>query len=326
LQLIEAKTSPTTLREVNSRIRQALEENGYFDSSYYAIPDGFALATRIEQINDDGTPKAGIQRWSIEVPRLARLSFTDYIHALFYAPPGYYRVIVFLITPHAFVQREEPVTAEQANHWAVEGGNLLPSSIASQHFSTEAYNCTAIIYEFARRTESDEPKILAPGRLQGRIHLEKAGGHINPMTNGITTRVCKRRLAALWFGVGLVLFRVLALQSVFNRFGDRVEEAWSWFLPSIVPTLSLIVGVLVLDFTSGTDTEKRIAPFYFWLAFLLSVVYLVLISMTLFLQPFIGVPLLDLMKRSNLWLRPLQGLVAAALGVFFVKGERGEES
>jgi hypothetical protein len=144
------------------------------------------------------------------------------------------------------------------------------------------------------------------------------------MSNQISTEVCRRRLAILWFTTGLVLFIVLVLQSVFDRFGDRVEDAWSWFLPTIVPTLSLIVGVLVLDVTSGRDTEKKVDLFFFWLAFLLSAVYLALVAMTLFLQPFTGVPLLDLMKRSNLWLGPLQGLVTAALGAFFVKGERSK--
>jgi len=142
------------------------------------------------------------------------------------------------------------------------------------------------------------------------------------MSNQISTKMCRRRLAILWFG--FVLFIVLVLQSVFGRFGDWVEDAWSWFLPSIMPTLSLIVGVLVLDVTSGRDAEKKVDSFFFWLAFLLSAVYLVLVATTLFLQPFTGVPLRGLMKLSNLWLGPLQGLVAAALGAFFVKGERGE--
>lgn len=147
------------------------------------------------------------------------------------------------------------------------------------------------------------------------------------MNNQISMKVCRRQLAVLWFGVGLALFVVLVLQSVFDRFGDRAEDAWSWFLPSVMPTLSLIVGVLVLDVASRSDgyADKMIAPFFFWLTFLLSAVYLLLVAATLFLQPFTGVPLLDLMKQSNLWLGPLQGLVAAALGVFFVKGERAQQ-
>ena len=138
-------------------------------------------------------------------------------------------------------------------------------------------------------------------------------------------KVYRRQLAVLWFGIGLALFVVLVLQSVFDRFGDSVEDAWSWFLPSVTPTLSIIVGVLVLDVASDGYADKMIDPFFFWLTFGLSAVYLFLVAATLLLQPFTGVPVLDLMKQSSLWLGPLQGLVAAALGVFFVKGERAQQ-
>ncbi len=130
------------------------------------------------------------------------------------------------------------------------------------------------------------------------------------MTNQISMKECRRRLATLWFAVGLTLFVVLVLQSVLDRFGDRVEDAWSWFLPSVMPTLLLIVGVLVLDVASGGYVDRNVDPFFFWLTFSLSALYLLLVAATLLLQPFTGVPVLDLMKQSSLWLGPLQGLVA----------------
>jgi len=145
------------------------------------------------------------------------------------------------------------------------------------------------------------------------------------MSEMISSRVARKRLAILWTVGGLFLFFVLILQSVFGRFGDRIEDAWSWFLPTLMPTLSLILGVLTLDATSGGGEGKMGDRFFFRLAFGLSAVYLIVVGMTLFLQPFTQTPLLDLMDRSNLWLGPLQGLVAAVLGIFFVKGERGPE-
>lgn len=143
------------------------------------------------------------------------------------------------------------------------------------------------------------------------------------MSNKISTKVCKKRLTVLWFVCGIGGFIVLALQSLLGRYDDKVTDAWSWFLPSIAPTLSLIIGVLVLDIISGKDVDKEVDKLFFWLAFVLSLIYLSLVAATLLLQPFTGVPLLDLMKLSNLWLVPLQGLTTAVLGAFFVKGERG---
>lgn len=143
------------------------------------------------------------------------------------------------------------------------------------------------------------------------------------MSKQISTRMCRRRLTILWFGVGSVLFIGLVLQTEFDRFGTWAEDAWSWFLPSIMPTLLLIVGVLVVDGTSGGAVDKKVDSSLFWVAFSLSAFYLLLVAMVIILQPFTGVALRDSMKVSSLYLGPLQGLVAAFLGAFFVKGERG---
>jgi hypothetical protein len=140
----------------------------------------------------------------------------------------------------------------------------------------------------------------------------------------VSLRTCKKRLAILWVVGGLIVFVLLVLQSIFGKYGDKLDEAWAWFLPTVVPTLSLIIGVLVLDATSSKTTDKRIEPLIFNLAFGISAVYLVMVALILLIQPFTEFSPLELMKRSNLWLGPLQGLVAAALGAFFIKGERGE--
>jgi len=173
--MLKSKTGATSLRDVERRISEVLQENGYFESSYYAVPDGFALVTSIEQINDDGTPKEGLQRWSLKVPPLSEFSLSAYLRALFRAPPGYYRVIVFIVTPHPIVQSEAKVTPKEAGDWLKKGADRLPGAIGALDFSREGYACTALVYEFSRRTESDEPAILDPGNIPGRIHLVKAG-------------------------------------------------------------------------------------------------------------------------------------------------------
>ena len=140
------------------------------------------------------------------------------------------------------------------------------------------------------------------------------------MSERLPARTCKQRLALLWVAAGGLLFIVLILQSLFGRYGERAEEAWAWFLPTIVPTLSLIIGGIVLEAKAEPGSEKTVDAFLFRLAFWLSAFYLLAVALTFFIQPFTGTPLLTLMARSNLWLAPLQGLAAAALGAFFVKG------
>jgi len=150
-------------------------------------------------------------------------------------------------------------------------------------------------------------------------------GEASAMKKEISLKTCKKRLAALWFTMGPIIVLLLVVISLLGKkLGDKADEAWGWFLPTVMPTLSLIIGVLVVDATDPQKTEKKVDRFLFWLAFDLSFFYLAIVVLTILIQPFTGSTLLDLMKASNLWLGPVQGLVAAVLGAFFIKGERGK--
>lgn len=144
------------------------------------------------------------------------------------------------------------------------------------------------------------------------------------MTKYISISKCKKRLAVTWFiGAGVIFFLIL-LQSIFGRYSERVADAWGWFLPTVMPTLSLMIGVLVADTLRVVKREKNVDPFMYKVALSLSVTYFLVVLVTIALQPFSSVPPLELLDMSNLWLAPLQGLVAAALGAFFVKLEHAE--
>ena len=173
-ELLEAKWGPTLLRDVDSKITQALKQTGYYESSYYAVPKGFAIATRIEQIEEDGSPKKEPQRWSLESQPLDEFTIAAYLKALFLSKPGYYRVIVFVVTPHLLTQSSVDTTPEEAKKWLSGGHNRLPGSIGNMEF-LETYTCTALIYEFERQAESEEPRFRQPGRIPGHLHLVKAG-------------------------------------------------------------------------------------------------------------------------------------------------------
>lgn len=171
---LESKQPPTLLRDVDARIRTALERNGYFDSSYYAVPSGFALVTRLEQIEADGTSKSGAERWASKFQPVAIASLGDYLAALFRARPGFYRAIVFITTAHEFSQSSAEVTPDDIKEWLAGGFNRLPASIGKRNFSAGRYTCTALIYEFERRWDEDTAVMRSPG-LPGRVHLVKSG-------------------------------------------------------------------------------------------------------------------------------------------------------
>jgi hypothetical protein len=146
--------------------------------------------------------------------------------------------------------------------------------------------------------------------------------------NLLTLGSCKRRLATLWFGAFAILFLIVLVQSSFGHYGAQLEDAWGWFLPTLLPTLSLMVGVLVVDVKTGSSRGRSAEPFAFRLAFGVSMFYLIIVLATLLLQPFAAPAgeAVKYLKVSNLWLAPIQGLATAALGAFFIKTESSAES
>ncbi len=137
-------------------------------------------------------------------------------------------------------------------------------------------------------------------------------------------RKCQKRLALVWFcGVG-VLFILVMLQSVFGRYTGQTEKAWAWFLPTMMPTFSLILGVLVAESFCKSRAKNTVDSFLYRVALGLSVCYFFVVFLTIALQPLAPISPLALLEMSNLWLAPLQGIVSAVLGAFFVKTSPGE--
>jgi hypothetical protein len=130
---------------------------------------------------------------------------------------------------------------------------------------------------------------------------------------------CKKKLAILWFVGGGILFFIIFIQTLFGHYESEVKEAWEWTFPTILPNLSLIIGVLVMDSMKKEGKKKTIDGFLFNLSFILSIVYILTVLLTIILEPFSSLKTVELMKLSNLWLGPFQGLVSASLGAFFIR-------
>lgn len=128
-------------------------------------------------------------------------------------------------------------------------------------------------------------------------------------------------LAWVWLaGAGLVA-SVMALQSLLGRYGTLTQDAWGWILPTIMPTLLMIITVLSYTALDPVSSSSLVRKTFFRIAMVLSIAYLVQIAMVVLIAPFAAKDakeMVGLMHTSNLWLGPFQGLVAAALGVLFV--------
>jgi hypothetical protein len=136
--------------------------------------------------------------------------------------------------------------------------------------------------------------------------------------------VCKRRLTLVWFiGAGLV-YLVVLIQTLLDHYDGRVSDVWAWLLPATLPTLSLIASVWTMDTLGKGSKIESADSFVFWLAFALSTGYLFVITLTILIQPLVASTIdgyIAAMNRSNLFIGPFQGVVAASLGAFFLKNE-----
>jgi hypothetical protein len=157
-----------TVGDVNVKLSNALEECHYFRRSYFHVPNGFALATQLEQINEDGTCLPDNQRWTDDKPK-EKFSLANYLSALLNASPGYYRCIVFIVSDNYYRLSQTPATKSQTDEWIDSGLNRLPPEISKLPLN-DNYSFDALIYEF-KKNKNDKQANLIKSPVPGRTHL-----------------------------------------------------------------------------------------------------------------------------------------------------------
>lgn len=165
-----------TLDEINTKLKKALDHAGYVDKSYYAVrDDGFAIVTRLEQINSDGTSKEGVERWSTIIAPSFISSFKEYVKNLLEARVGYYRIIVFIVSPYPVEQSDKTMTSKEADTLLTEGAKVerIPGPMGRIKY-TRNYNCVALVYEFERSENIKETIFRRHSRLTAKTHLINA--------------------------------------------------------------------------------------------------------------------------------------------------------
>jgi hypothetical protein len=159
--------------EIERLLRQAQIESW----GYYLVADGFAITTRVEQIDETtGVPLAGAQRWSSDAePRMALPTFLGGLFT-FRRPVGAYRTFVFVVTTDPVVSAPVPDEAELfkiAQKWAPTGAPSLPEKL--QHWPlNDGYQLIVLIYEFDH-VDSGRSHIYTPSRWSYDAHIRSAG-------------------------------------------------------------------------------------------------------------------------------------------------------
>jgi hypothetical protein len=161
-----------TLGDEAGTITEALRSKGYAEITYWSVPDGVAVVTRLEHIYPDGRPFAS-GRWAISDEGMQTLSIRDYINRLFGVDEGFYRVVVFVITDQGFGSSAAQTSEAEAQGWLSDGFQALPEELAATKLSSR-YSCTALIYEF-RKAHGQAPALLLPSQIGAQEHMVASG-------------------------------------------------------------------------------------------------------------------------------------------------------
>jgi hypothetical protein len=128
----------------------------------------------------------------------------------------------------------------------------------------------------------------------------------------MTSQKARQTLLAIWAVGTSIPFGLVFLQTLAGKYGQKPEDAWSWLLPSVLPTIGVMTSVI---FTGGTP--RKVGRFTISLTILLSLFYLALVWLTLLLEPLSPWTSTELFKFSHLWLAPVQALTAAGIAAVF---------
>lgn len=172
--LLARPAPPASFGAVADRLLAALEECGYHDRSFYGVPGGFALATRLEQIEPDGTPRPEPERWSQAVPAHEVFDLGSFLRALFSAPEGHYRVLVFVAREGPVPLSDEEVDREMADAWAIGGDLALPPALAARPWG-DGHRVTVLIYQFQITGLHGEPVAHPDGAPPVSRQLARSG-------------------------------------------------------------------------------------------------------------------------------------------------------
>lgn len=145
------------------------------------------------------------------------------------------------------------------------------------------------------------------------------------MNGKIDLLVGQRKLVMIWL-IGSAPVILLMLIRTLGPNATDIEKVWSWLLPSVMPTLSLVVGTYAASALKEADAPRTVDAVFFRIAVALSVAYLLILSVAIAAYPLTATPAapaLRTLERVGLILGPVQGLVSGCLGVFFVSQKPG---
>jgi hypothetical protein len=169
-----------SLGQVADRMAHVLEAAGYADTRVFRIggrfEHGFAVATRLEQIRDDGAPAT--ERWSSRFPAAATLDWLGGARRPHLPGRGRYRAFLLAVT-------DVPRKGTRPTPWderTVMDGPALPAiPFPVDRKLPSATTLTIYVYEYAASSADGEGAFVASddSRIPAAAHVRASG--LGPM-------------------------------------------------------------------------------------------------------------------------------------------------
>src|SRR5262249_7721366 len=102
-----------------------------------------------------------------------QFSLTSYVKALYSAKGNRFRIIVFTLSSEIAQDGKAP-GEDKATSWPINGAARLPQHFALIPF-TDQVTCTALIYEFEKKSYADAATFVPASKLDAMSHLIQAG-------------------------------------------------------------------------------------------------------------------------------------------------------
>src|ERR1051326_4090724 len=109
----------------------------------------------------------------------------------------------------------------------------------------------------------------------------------------------RAKLAGIWFIGSGAVFIILVVQSILGKFGGRLQEVWAWFVPNVLPTLALMLGILGANALTAAQDKRQVKEFFFKLSKYLSIFYVAILALTILLEPLSRMESVQLYMLSN---------------------------
>jgi len=134
------------------------------------------------------------------------------------------------------------------------------------------------------------------------------------MKRPLSVSQARVRLAIVWL-VGMAgIGGLLIVFTIGEALGSRVWDVWDFFWGITGPTAALITGAFTLGLWKPKTDSVDLAVYR--VAVALSVIFIAGVGAAIVAGPLQGS--LALLENSSKWLRPIQALMSAAVGAFFV--------